>query len=229
LLGNLYGADGDLPRAERSLSQAYELEPELPDLSRDLGDVLKRLGYRAFLAGDRDAARPYFERLLAMRPPGIKLTAISALLNGDVDAASRESAPGDAIVSETERERLKQEARTAYERAMELLASGDDAGAETQLRASLAALPANPYAHFELGKLQKRRGDATTALTSLRESYTLMRELRIEIAAAYVELADSLLAAGQRDEARTMLDLYLQRFPDGKDHARAEQLREQAK
>jgi predicted Zn-dependent protease len=191
--------------------------------------VLKRIGYQFFLAGDREAARPYFERLVQLNPPGIKLTAISALLNGDVETASREAPPNDPVVTETERERLKQEARSAYERAMQLIATGDDAGAESQLRASLAALPANPYAHFELGKLQKRHGDDAAALASLRESYTLMRELKMEIPAAYVELADALLSAGQKGEALTMIDLYLQRFPEGKDRVRAERLREQAK
>ena len=52
---------------------------------------------------------------------------------------------------------------------------------------SLAILSANPYAHFELGKVRERAHDGAAALAELRESYTLMLDLEIEIPPVYAE------------------------------------------
>lgn len=226
LIGKLWASDGDLTRAEHYLSDAYAADPKLPDLARDLGDVLKRIGYRLFLAGDHASAKPYFERILAIRPPGIKIGAIEALLHEENSTAL---APGDDMLAEQEREQRKNEARESYDRATRLIAAGDDAGGETELRLSLAALPGNPYAHFELGKLLTRRQDAAAALAELRESYALMRELRLEIPGVYTRLAEALLAADQKDEARVILALYLERFPDGEERARVQAMVERAR
>jgi uncharacterized protein HemY len=73
---------------------------------------------------------------------------------------------------------------------------------EAQFRKLAADHPASPMVHFSLGKLLLDERRYAEAAESLRTAVTLQPDY----AAALVALGDALVAAGQRDEARKVLE-----------------------
>jgi uncharacterized protein HemY len=73
---------------------------------------------------------------------------------------------------------------------------------EAQFRKLAADHPDSPMVHFSLGKLLLDERRYTEAVESLRTAVSLQQDY----AAALVALADALVGAGQRDEARQVLE-----------------------
>ncbi|MEW6747960.1 MAG: tetratricopeptide repeat protein, partial [Planctomycetota bacterium] len=218
-LGRLAIQRKDGEAAAGELERAHELEPSRAGLEQELGEILKGLGYKRLLAGEREDALRLFGRLLEMAPEGVELEAIRAIVQAPVAPAGTEPSSRTA-------ESGVQEARRLFEEGVRAAREGDDMRAEESLRASLAILPANPYALFHLGRVTARAGRREVALDHLRRAATLAGEIEVELPELEVLLGE-LLARGEeaeREEAVRHLEGVIARWPESSEAARAQEV-----
>jgi tetratricopeptide (TPR) repeat protein len=168
-------------------------------LAREWTEALRDAGYARLLAGRRDEAIARFERALEVAPADVDVTAMRAIVQ----------------------ERRIAEARSAYDEASRLFASGDAEGAAKALARSIERLPANPLAWLDLGRIQLSLGRAKESEASLRRAIALGGELSIDVEDASPLLVRAL--ADQEagfDPVRAAIDDYLALHPKGR-HADA--------
>jgi tetratricopeptide (TPR) repeat protein len=149
---------------ERELAVLKDAElHELPvaELREQIVAAYKNLGYARLLANDKAGACGSFLDAAARAEHVEELGALPELIR----KLSAE------VKGETE-ERVLAVAKTAYVNAQDEAKAQDWRGAEGAYRVSLALLPQNPYAWFQLGEAlaaQKRTQDAIEAWTKAKE------------------------------------------------------------
>ncbi len=165
-LGVTLWQQGELPAAEAELRAAIRVKPDYAEAHYTLGTVLKQEGKLPEAAGAlREAIRlqPDFS--------GAHTTLAAVLRQlGDKDAAAVEAKAGAEIA------RAKnnlQSAVFATNSGKRLMNAGDLDGAISQFRSAISAKPDYAAAHYELGLVLRRKGDAGGAAKELQEATRL--------------------------------------------------------
>ncbi len=163
---------------------------------RAVAHYYNNLGADLLTAGDAAAAAPYLEKALAT-----DRTLTLALVN--LGVARRQL--GDPAAAEASYLRAleidRREASAASNLASLYLGQGRTEEAQTYLRRVQSHLKRNPFHYFRQGMLAAERGDAESAIRSLRQAVDRMPG----DSGFHAALADAYLLAGDREKARASL------------------------
>jgi len=181
---------GDLSRADRERAQhALALDFLKAGLLDRAEDALRRLEGTPFEAQARMALLAIYERSRDWAQAS--------------DIARRMQASGQGDFS-------TRQAHYLCEQALALAASGDMPAAQTLLTQAVATAPQAARARIELARLQQRQGQPEAALATLR---SLADATPAALTLAAPLLVEAALAAGQPEQASTLLRQHYQDMP----------------
>jgi tetratricopeptide (TPR) repeat protein len=209
----------DFEAAVAAFDEARVPVPDRADWKRDLVEALRDSGYAHLVLaqkkkGDEANAEhalavARFERALALAPPdfetgGMKLVVEGAHRDRDPDADQNAGAP-----------------RAAFDGASRLYQAGDKAGAKAAFEKSLEAVPLNPLAHMNLGRIELELGDAKAAESRLRTAIAIGQSKDLPVEDAYPLLLRALDAQLPADpklaaKRKAVVEEYLRLFPEGR-------------
>ena len=183
LQGVIARAHKDFQLAIRRFDLALQAMPGDPEVIRLLGESHRDRGYQLLLTGsERDPAHDHLRRFLDLAPPGQELGAAKQV--------------------------LEEECKRREERATRLLATGETAAGEIELRRSLQLLPGRGSSSYLLGLAlaQRQPPDWTAALPHFVNAEASQRQAGLDPGLPVLYQVIALRELGQLDAARQKVE-----------------------
>jgi len=214
--GRMLVQRGELEKGIESVRLFFESHQGNDAVRSLLAGALKTLGYQRLRESKRAEALDLFREAIALGAHDVDVAVIKRIVEQDSRTAEGQSRdPSDRL----------DEARELFERGSALLQEGRTAEAIEALDRSLELVPANPFAHHQIGVAHAIEGRLDRAVEEFETAIGEASEMELDLPAAYVKLAEVVFRLGKIDVARRWLDRHDETFPDRVNDPRVKSLR----
>jgi len=214
--GRLLVQRGELEEGIGSVRVFFENNRDNDGVRSLLAGALKTLGYQRLRESKRPEALDLFREAIALGADDVDVAVIKRIVDQEPRTAEdRASDSGDKL----------KEGRELFERGSALLQEGRSAEAIEALTRSLELVPANPFAHHQIGVAHAIEGRLEGAAEEFETAIGEASEMELDLPAAYVKLAEVLFQLGKTGPSRRWLDRHDATYPDRANDPRVRSLR----
>lgn len=214
--GRLLVQRGELEQGIDSVRSFFEDHQDNDAVRSLLAGALKTLGYQRLRESKRAEALDFFREAIVLGAHDVDVAVIERIV--EQDSRTPKGGSHDA-------KGAFDEARELFERGSALLQEGRAAEALEALERSLELVPVNPFTRHQIGVAHAIEGRLDRAAEEFKTAIREASDMKLDLPAAYVKLAEVVFQLGRSDESRRWLDKHDETFPGRVNDPRVKSLR----